>query len=86
MSDHPITLDFLARQQQKLLEEMVAMRNDVASVRGDIALIKDDITVLAAMAQRQDRATKTLLERIETLTAQQGRFNERLRRLEDHEA
>ena len=67
MSDNPITLEFLGRQQQRLLD-------DFAVMRGDIALMKDDITVLAAMAQRQDRATKTILERLDGIAE---RFGER---------
>lgn len=73
MSDNPVTLEFLGRQQQRLLD-------DFAVMRGDIALMKDDITVLAAMAQRQDRATKTILERLDGIA---DRFGERLRRLEE---
>jgi hypothetical protein len=72
MSDNPITLEFLGRQQQRLLD-------DFAVMRGDIALMKDDITVLAAMAQRQDRATKTILERLDGIAERFGR----LRRLEE---
>ena len=29
MSDEPITLEFLARQQQRMLEEMASMRDDM---------------------------------------------------------
>ena len=82
MAEDRITLDFLAVQQQRLLEEMGLMRSEMSAIRGDMRLMKDDIGVLAAMAQRQDRATKTLLERIDLLAEQQNRVGDRLRRLE----
>jgi len=75
MADNPITLDFLAAQQQRILEEM-------GSMRADIRLMKDDIGGLSAMAIRQDRATKTIIERLDWLTE---RFGERLRRLEERQ-
>ena len=82
MAEDRITLDFLAVQQQRLLEEMGLMRSEMSAIGGDMQLMKDDIGVLAAMAQRQDRATKTLLERIDLLAEQQNRVGDRLYRLE----
>jgi hypothetical protein len=82
MAEDRITLDFLAVQQQRLLEEMGLMRTEMSAIRGDMRLMKDDIGVLAAMAQRQDGATKTLLDRIDLLAEQQNRVGDRLRRLE----
>ena len=82
MAEDRITLDLLAVQQQRLLEETGLMRTEMSAIRGDMRLMKDDIGVLAAMAQRQDRATKTLLERIDLLAEQQNRVGDRLRRLE----
>lgn len=85
-SADPVTLDFLAAQQRMLLDELAANRTEMTAMRADVALIKDDISVLSSMAMRQDRATKRLLEMVETLTLQQGRFNDRLRRLEERES
>jgi hypothetical protein len=82
-SADPVTLDFLAAQQRTLLGELAANRTEMAALRADIALIKDDISVLSSMAMRQDRATKRLLDMVQTLTLQQGRFNDRLRALEE---
>jgi hypothetical protein len=82
MAETPVTLDFLAAQQQRILDEMASMRSEMSGLRGDMRLMKDDITVLAAMAQRQDRATKAVLERLDLLTDQQNRVGDRLRRLE----
>ena len=42
MADEAITLDFLARQQQRLLDEMSFMRDEMGSFR-------DDMQVLTAM-------------------------------------
>lgn len=73
VSDNPVTLEFLGRQQQRLLDDFAVMRSDMT-------LMKDDITVLAAMAYRQDRATKAILERLDRIAE---RFGERLLRLEE---
>lgn len=51
----PITPDFLAAQQQRLLDELAAMHSQ-------FALIQDDIRVLTAMAIRQDTATRNTLD------------------------
>ncbi len=75
MAETPVTLDFLATQQQRILDEM-------STIRADIRLMKDDIGVLSAMAIRQDRATKTVIERLDWLTE---RFGDRLRRLEEQQ-
>ena len=48
-----ITLDFLAAQQQRILDELAAMRSQ-------FTLMQDDIRVLTAMAIRQDTATRSI--------------------------
>lgn len=83
MAGSPITLDFLAAQQQRILDELATVRTQMTTLQTDVSLIKDDIGVLSAMAQRQDRATKALLELVNTLAQQQNRFEERLRRIEE---
>jgi hypothetical protein len=75
VAETTITLDFIAAQQQRILDEMT-------TIRADIRMMKDDINVLSAMAIRQDRATKTVIERLDWLTE---RFGERLRRLEEQQ-
>jgi hypothetical protein len=47
MADEPITLEFLARQQQRLLDEMGSTRDEMGSMR-------DGIQVLTAMVMRLD--------------------------------
>jgi hypothetical protein len=36
---------------------MALMRSEMSAIRSDMRVMKDDIGLLAAMAQRQDRAT-----------------------------
>jgi hypothetical protein len=64
-----ITLDFLAAQQQRILDELAAMRSQ-------FTLMQDDIRVLTAMAIRQDTATRNTLDLLH-------RTMDRVARLED---
>jgi len=64
-----ITLDFLAAQQQRILDELAAMRSQ-------FTLMQDDIRVLTAMAIRQDTATRNTLDLL-------NRTMDRVARLED---
>jgi hypothetical protein len=65
----PITLDFLAAQQQRILDELAAMRSQ-------FTLMQDDIRVLTAMAIRQDTSTRNTLDLLH-------RTMDRVARLED---
>ncbi len=85
MAETAITLDFLTAQQRASLDEIALSRTEMAAIRSDVALIKDDIAVLTAMAERQDRATKTVLNLVQALAEQQTRCNDRLRRLEERQ-
>ena len=49
-----VTLEFLASQQVKLLEEARAMRNEMGQVR-------DDVRVMAAIVQRLDGTVQGLV-------------------------
>lgn len=51
----PITLDFLAAQKSRILDELAAMR-------GQFTLMQGEIRVLTAMANRQDTATRNTLD------------------------
>jgi hypothetical protein len=64
-----ITLDFLAAQQQSILDELAAMRSQ-------FTLMQDDIRVLTAMAIRQDTATRNTLDLLHSAM-------DRVARLED---
>jgi hypothetical protein len=69
MSEHePVTLEFLARQQDRILAEVSSLR--------------DDVTVLTAIVQRLDNSHTRLLSEIRATHSQVARQGERLRRLE----
>jgi hypothetical protein len=63
----PITLDFLARQQQRILDELASMRTQFTPMQ-------DDIRVLTAMAMRQDTATRNTLDLLHRTMERVGRL------------
>jgi hypothetical protein len=70
MAEEPITLEFLARQQQqRLLEEMASMR--------------DDMQVLTAMVMRLDGTVGLVLTELRAMHSQHQRLANRVRRLEE---
>jgi hypothetical protein len=64
----PVTLEFLARQQDRMLAELASLR--------------DDVNVLTAIVQRLDNSHTRLLAEIRATHGQVSRQGERLRRLE----
>jgi hypothetical protein len=78
-----ITLEFLSAEQQRVLDELGAVRVEMAAQRTEFVTIRDDITVLTAIVMRQENTLKAILEQLRTMTTQQHRFGERVRRLED---
>jgi hypothetical protein len=68
MANEAITLEFLAKQQRQIIDELVAMRTQ-------FSVMQDDIRVLSAMAMRQDNSTKSFLDLIQ-------RHDQRIRELE----
>lgn len=75
MSDNPVTLDFLARQQARLLDEMASFRDEMASFR-------DDMTVLTAIVIRIDGTLTALLAENRAVHSQHARLANRVRALE----
>jgi len=67
MADEPITLEFLARQQQRVLDELSTMR--------------DDMQVLTAMVMRLDGTVGLVLT--ELRASQHNRLANRVRRVEE---
>ena len=55
MTGEPITLEFLARQQQRLLDEIGSMRDEMGTMR-------DDMQVLTAMVMRLDGTAGLVLD------------------------
>jgi hypothetical protein len=68
MADEVVTLDFLAKQQRQIIDDLAAMR-------AQFGVMQDDIRVLTAMALRQDNSTKSMLDLIH-------RHDQRIRDLE----
>jgi hypothetical protein len=64
-----ITLEFLAAQQRRILEEM--------------ALMRDDIKVLTAIVLRHEETLIRMLEQITAMVAQNARIVDRLRALDE---
>lgn len=71
-----ITLEFLAAQQRRILDEMAAMRSDFSSIR-------DDIKVMTAIVLRHEETLIRILEQITAMVAQNARIVDRLRALEE---
>jgi hypothetical protein len=67
-----VTLEFLARQLDRVIAEQAAMR--------------DDIRVLTAIVLRHENTLVDMLQQMRTMVAQHQRFNDRLRRLEEQPA
>jgi hypothetical protein len=69
MADEPITLEFLARQQQRMFDEMASMR--------------DDMQVLSAMVMRLDGTVGLVLTELRATHSQHQRLANRVRRIEE---
>jgi hypothetical protein len=76
MSDEPITLEFFARQQQRLLDEMGLMRDQMGTMR-------DDMQVLTAMVLRLDGTVGLVLKELRAMHSQHSRLANRGGRLEE---
>jgi len=74
MADEPITLEFLARQQQRFLDEMRPMHGEMASFRDDMVMRLDGtvglvLTELRAMHSQHNRLAirvRRVVDRLET--------------------
>jgi len=66
-----VTLEFLATQQRRILDEMGSMRGEVASIR-------DDIRVLTAIVLRHEETLIRILEQITAMVAQNARMVDRV--------
>jgi hypothetical protein len=69
MSDNPVTLEFLARQQAKLLDEMASFR--------------DDMTVMAAILARVEGSVSALITETRAMHSRHARLERRVTALED---
>ncbi len=80
MPDEPVTLEFLACQQQRLLDEV---RTEFRSVREEMASFRDDMQVLTAMVMRLDGTVGRVLTELRATHSQHGRLANRVRRIEE---
>ena len=69
MADEPIALEFLARQHQRMLDE--------------IGMMRDDMQVLTAMVMRLDGTVGLVLTDLRPMHSQHQRLANRVRRLEE---
>jgi hypothetical protein len=68
MSDKPVTLDFLARQQSRILDEMASFR--------------DDLTVLTAITARVEASVSALITETRAMHSRHARLERRVKALE----
>ena len=80
MADEPITLEFIARQQQRVLDEI---RTEMRSVREEMASFRDDMQVMSAMIMRLDGTVGLVLTELRAMHSQHNRLANRVRRLEE---
>ena len=70
MSDErPVTLEFIAAQNQRIL--------------GELSILRDDVDVLAAIVRRLDNNQAMMLDELRAMHAQQQRTVARVRTLEE---
>jgi hypothetical protein len=70
MPDEPISLEFIARQQEQMLDQMNSFR--------------DDMQVLTAMVMRLDGTVGLVLKELRAMHSQHSRLANRVERLETH--
>ena len=71
-----VTLELLAAQQRRLLDELDLMRSEMA-------LIRDAIKVLTTIVLRHEETVIRILEQISAMVTQNARIVDRLRGLEE---
>jgi HAMP domain-containing protein len=72
----PVTLEFLAQQQARILSELGDLRAERADTRADM-------TVLLAIVQRLDATVGGLTTEVRALHGQIARFRNRLDQMEE---
>lgn len=72
----PVTLEFISRQQERLLAEVAALRDDMRVLT---AIVLRHETMLI----RLDETLNGVLQQITAMVAQHQRFADRLSRLEE---
>lgn len=76
MSDEPVTLDFLARQNRRVLDEIASLREEMQVQSAIILRIDRD-------AGRREERDADMLNQMRAMVRQFQRFSERLRAVEE---
>ena len=63
MAEEPVTLEFIVRQQERILDEMRSMRDEMGTIR-------DDMGVLTAMVRRLDGTVGLVLTELRAMHSQ----------------
>ena len=66
----PVTLEFLARQQEHILSELIRMRTELTDVRGTLS------DVLTAMAMRHENTIKAVLAELQAINQSNARVHD----------
>jgi septal ring factor EnvC (AmiA/AmiB activator) len=92
MSDDAVTLEFLARPLQRMIEEQRETREEIRSFRSDMAAFRDEMLIQTSMITRLDRARLHRDERdaetrdqVRAIREQLATLGERLRALESRD-
>jgi chromosome segregation ATPase len=90
LPDEPISLELLARQQRRILEEIRSfreeygpLRDDYGSVREQLGSLRDDMPVLTAIVMRLDGTMTRLLQELRAMHSKYQRMANRVVRLEE---
>lgn len=74
-----VSLEFIGAQLERIFAEL-------GTIRADQAAMRDGIRVLTTIVLRHDSTLVDMLQQMRSMVAQHQRFNDRLRRLEEHPA
>ena len=69
MAAEPVSLELLARQQERLIS--------------DVSGLRDDMRVLTAIVLRQENTMNSVLDQLRAMVAQSQRTTDRVRKLEE---
>ena len=74
-----VSLEFIGAQLERIFAEL-------GPIRADQAAMRDDIHVLTTIVLRHDKTLTDMLTQMRAMVSQHSRFNDRLRRVEEHPA
>jgi hypothetical protein len=77
-----VTLEFLGRQSERVLNELAGIRSDLTGVRTETTDVRGSIDVLTAMAMRHDNTMRTVITELQSIHQLNARIHDRLQKLE----